>query len=76
MKKKKNPEEEFNELIQGMNLEEAIPYSINISFRAGDLIDHTVFGLGKVLECITPDKIVVRFRSAQKILICQLKEEV
>ena len=76
MKKKiSKAESEYEELMAGVEQSDAVPYNMNASFGMGSLIDHKKFGLGKVVETITPNKIRVRFREGEKILICVLREE-
>lgn len=47
----------------------AKPYAMNKSFQTGELIDHSTFGRGVVMERIREDKIEVQFEAARKLLI-------
>ena len=47
----------------------AKPYAMNKSFNTGELIDHTTFGKGVVMQRIQQDKIEVQFEAARKLLI-------
>jgi len=74
MKKKTAKEQaEYDALMADVDPAGAIAYNMNASFGEGDVIDHAAFGLGKVVEVITPDKIRVRFREGEKILVCVLR---
>ncbi len=48
----------------------AKPYGMDKGFEVGDLIDHTAFGQGVVMKCISNDKIEVQFEEALKLLVC------
>jgi len=61
---------EFDEMMSGTSEEAAIPYAVDASFAPDDIVSHKTFGLGKVLEMITPNKMVVQFRDGQRILVC------
>jgi len=63
--------EEWESLCAGMEPERAIPYDINGKFKAGDLVEHAVFGLGVVKSVITPNKMEVLFKAGVKLLKCQ-----
>lgn len=75
--KKKNAkaQSEYDEMMAGVDPKTAIPYNMQASFGLEDVIDHPVFGLGKVVEIITPNKIRVRFPEGEKVLICVLRLE-
>ncbi len=45
------------------------PYIASNSYRAGDVIQHQVFGMGLVEKVMTPKKIQVLFGVGEKILI-------
>jgi len=47
----------------------AKPYAMDKSFNRGELIDHTTFGRGVVIQRIQSDKIEVQFEAALKLLI-------
>jgi len=61
---------EFDEMMKGEDEEAAIAYDMHSSFHRGVVVNHNSFGLGKVEEIITPDKMVVNFKEGQKILMC------
>lgn len=50
----------------------AVAYSMEGSYRVGDLIDHPAFGLGVVEETVKPNKMEVLFASGNKVLRCKL----
>ena len=62
----------FESLIEGRDQAKAISYAMTASFKEGDLIDHTTFGLGVVMGTTLPNKMEVQFRPGSKILICVL----
>jgi len=63
---------EFEDMIKDVDQSTAVSYNINSSFGLDDIIDHKIFGLGKVVELMTPNKMVVQFRDGMKILVCVL----
>ncbi|NOX25809.1 MAG: hypothetical protein GXP59_06815 [Deltaproteobacteria bacterium] len=72
MKKQQKIEALFDEMIAGIDAGDIIPYAANTCFKDGDIIDHPKFGVGKVLSCITPNKMQVQFREGERILVCVL----
>lgn len=49
------------------------PYDMNNSFSAGDVINHSKFGLGAVETAFPPNKIEVRFQEGKKLLLHNMK---
>jgi hypothetical protein len=49
------------------------PYDMNNSFSAGDVINHSKFGLGAVETSVPPNKIEVRFQEGKKLLLHNMK---
>ncbi|NLW82483.1 MAG: hypothetical protein GXY42_12560 [Desulfovibrionales bacterium] len=47
-----------------------VPYSMAASFRAGDVMDHPVFGLGAVQKFVSFNTVEVLFRDGLKNLRC------
>ena len=47
----------------------AKPYAMDRSFSTGELIDHTTFGRGVVMQRIEQNKIDVQFEATRKLLI-------
>lgn len=47
----------------------AKPYAMNKSFNTGELIDHSTFGRGVVMQRVRDDKIEVLFEASRKLLI-------
>lgn len=45
------------------------PYAVKDTFKAGDVIQHTLFGVGIVEEVKLNGKIVVLFRTGDKVLV-------
>ncbi len=60
---------DFSRLMRGKNAALASPYSINKHFSRGDLINHSLFGMGVVVEQKDVQKIEVLFEGGAKILI-------
>lgn len=48
-------------------------YDMNNVFSAGDVINHSKFGLGAVESAIPPNKIEVRFQEGKKMLLHNMK---
>lgn len=46
------------------------PYAMDAVFAAGDVMEHSVFGLGVVQEVQPPNKVAVLFRDGVKLLRC------
>jgi hypothetical protein len=74
-RKKVKADAEFEEMMKGTDPASAISYEMSASFLVGTLMDHKVFGLGKVIELMTPDKAVVHFREGHKILVCVIRTD-
>ncbi len=51
--------------------ETAKPYGMNAVFVLRDLVEHSVFGLGEVIEITRPDKMSVLFQEGVKVLRCK-----
>lgn len=66
---------EFDAMMEGYSSKEGIPYAMTTSFNVDDIMDHSIFGRGRVEEVITPDKAVVNFREGSKVLVCVIKTE-
>ena len=49
------------------------PYDMNNSFSAGDVINHSKFGLGAVETSLPPNKIEVRFQEGKKLLLHNMR---
>ena len=49
------------------------PYDMNNSFAAGDVINHSKFGLGAVETVFPPNKIEVRFQEGKKLLLHNMR---
>lgn len=56
-------------LMRGKHPEQAAPYNTKTHFVKGDLVEHTVFGLGVVVDQRDAQKIEVLFPSGSKVLI-------
>ena len=63
--------EEWQALRTSMRIDRAIAYTMNGKYRADDLLDHPVFGLGVVKLIIPPNKMQVLFEDGTKLLRCQ-----
>ena len=49
------------------------PYDMNNTFSAGDVINHSKFGLGAVETAFPPNKIEVRFQEGKKLLLHNMR---
>ncbi len=54
---------------------DAVPraYKVTESYRPAEFVEHTVFGIGKVMEITGAERIQVIFKEGRKILICNKK---
>ena len=68
-------EEEYKTVIEGMDMDKAITYDTRASFQPDDLVDHPKFGVGKVTEMITPNKMVVMFKEGFRTLVCVIRND-
>ena len=75
-RKKAKADAEFEELMKDCSTDDAIDYKMNASFEIDSIVNHKVFGFGKVIELITPDKVVVQFREGPKILVCVIRTDI
>ena len=63
----------FEALIQNKDLTTAIPYAIDATLTAGDLVNHSIFGLGVVTEIQPVNKAYVTFQEhGTKLMACKL----
>ncbi len=49
-----------------------VAYRMDRSYRVGDLVDHTIFGVGVVQQVIKPNKMEILFAVGVKSLRCRL----
>lgn len=74
-KAKKEPgraeREEWDTLRAAMEGNPVQAYDMDGKYRANDLVEHVVFGLGIVLRMAGPNKMEVFFQSGKKLLRCQ-----
>ncbi len=66
---------EFDLMMEGVSTDNSISYNMTTSFKLDDIVDHPVFGTGKVEELITPDKALIHFRDGRKTLVCVISTE-
>ncbi len=69
----KTAADNYAKLINGRNLDEAMPYSMTAIFDKDDLVNHPSFGVGYVTATLPPNKIELTFNEGTRIFICQLK---
>ncbi len=63
----------FEALIKDKDVSTAIPYTIDAILAVGDLVNHSIFGLGVVMAIKPPNKAEVTFRElGSKLMICKL----
>lgn len=67
--KKDNPEIKWLEKLQTARTTSK-PYTINATLKIDDVVQHTQFGKGVVVELIQPDKVKIYFREGVKLLKC------
>ncbi len=62
----------FEALIQGKDINAAIPYAIDAILSAGDIVNHSIFGLGVVSEIVPVNKAYISFREhGTKLMACK-----
>ena len=66
----KKSEIEFEKILQGLGENIPTPYTPQSHFSVDEFIEHKVFGVGKVVDLIAPNKFTVHFKTGKKILIC------
>ena len=59
----------YDKLMKGRNLSQAVTYKMSTRFNEKDVIDHKVFGIGLVTRVLNDDKIEVVFPTGLKILV-------
>lgn len=62
----------WEELLEKIRPEDAVPYSMTTPMKNEMLILHPSFGLGKVVNCIRPNKMEVHFQVGIKLLRCKV----
>ncbi len=65
-----SPEDVYHQLIDGMDLETAVPYSAKQPLEEGDLISHPTFGLGIVTSLTDVQKAKIFFETGERIMVC------
>lgn len=63
-------ETEWQNLINNADPAKAIPYNMQMSVKNGGLIQHSSFGLGRVINVTKPNKMEVFFCNGVKLLRC------
>lgn len=63
--------EEWESLRAAMGGKSVKAYDMNGKYRANDLVEHNVFGLGIVQLVVGPNKMNVLFQCGKKLLRCQ-----
>ncbi len=67
--KKEDPARNFEKLSEKFKGKKQLPYTMEGSFKADDVIDHPTFGMGIVVEA-TSQKMEVIFEDKLRILVC------
>ena len=67
--KKKDPAKDFEKLSEKFKGKKQLPYTMEGSFKADDVIDHPTFGMGIVAEA-TSQKMEVIFEDKPRVLVC------
>ena len=65
----RSDESVWEELIQPLDPDLAVPYSMDGKFKANTLVTHPTFGMG-VIACCQSGKIEVVFKTGRKLLRC------
>jgi Zn ribbon nucleic-acid-binding protein len=65
-------ERNWEELLKDSDPKNALPYSMNTPMKKDQIIQHPSFGLGRVINCIHPNKMEVCFQSGIKLLRCKI----
>jgi hypothetical protein len=64
-------EKAYAKLKEETNLDAAKPYSLDVELTENDTVDHPKFGVGFVLELISPTKVEVLFEDGELVkLVC------
>lgn len=48
----------------------AVEYSMQVEFKLDQIVQHSVFGLGKVTKLVPPNKVEILFQDGRKLLRC------
>jgi hypothetical protein len=67
--KTKSKSSDFKNLLEGKDLTKALVYNWKYHFSKGDLVNHTSFGLGIVVEEKDVHKIEVLFEEGARLLV-------
>ncbi|MCB2182078.1 MAG: hypothetical protein KQH63_08630 [Desulfobulbaceae bacterium] len=66
---------DFDDLIRDKDVSTAIPYALDATLTVGDVVDHSLFGLGIVTELKPLNKAYIAFREhGTKLMACKLAE--
>lgn len=66
----------YDKLKEETNLDAAKPYSLDVELTENDTVDHPKFGVGFVLELISPTKVEVLFEDGELVkLVCNQKSK-
>lgn len=64
----------FEALVKNKDVSSPIPYAMDATLTSGDVVDHSLFGLGLVMETRYPNKAFVTFREhGDKLMVCKLE---
>jgi hypothetical protein len=67
-------EKAYAKLHDETNLDAAKPYSLDVELAENDTVSHPKFGVGFVLELISPTKVEVLFEDGEHVkLVCNQK---
>jgi len=72
-KKVQTPEEIYQNMIKGLDLTTAMPYSIKTELNIGDLVDHPKFGVGIVETIADIQKAKIVFEDGERVMVCNRK---
>lgn len=66
---KKGRKTNWTTLVSARDLSQARDYKVSATFEEDELIDHSMFGVGVVLEAVPGNKIQVLFEEGAKLLV-------
>lgn len=61
-------ESDFDRLMKGRDFSKNTRYSVKVTFKLEDVVDHPTFGLGLVTSVKGPEKVEVLFKDGPKVL--------
>jgi hypothetical protein len=69
-RKAETPEQIFEKLVDGRDVDAALPYNIRTVLKVGDMVDHPKFGLGVVAALPEDQKARIFFEDGERVMVC------